>query len=82
MSQTMNVIDISKVKRIHSSSPEVEKAAESIGRTFYRTLRKKGFSENQIISVATSILSCLTDSLKEYECRKERKGQDREPNNG
>ena len=82
MSQPMNVIAGSKAKRIDPSSIEVEKAAELIGRTFYRMLRKRGFSENQIITVAANIISCLTDSLKEYQCRKERKGKDQEKRNG
>lgn len=47
-----------------NNAPDTEKSAEIVGRTFYRTLRKNGFSEKQIMYVAINMIDCLTDSLR------------------
>lgn len=62
---------------VDASSADAEKGAEIIAKTFYRTLRKNGFSERQIICVGTTIISCLIDHLREYEQRVEQKDQNR-----
>ncbi len=49
------------------ASQDTEKGAEIVAKAFYRILRKNSFSENQIISIASNIISYLTESLKGYE---------------
>lgn len=52
---------------INLAARDTTKGARIVAKVFYRILRKKGFSKNQIIDIATNILSCLTESLKGYE---------------
>lgn len=49
-----------------------EKASEVVAKSFYKILRKNGFNNNQIISVANNILDCLIQTLVTY---KERTGE-------
>ncbi|MBI5739793.1 MAG: hypothetical protein HZA16_03640 [Nitrospirae bacterium] len=49
------------------ASKDTKRGGRVVAKIFYRMLRKKGFTQDQIISIATNILSCLTDSLKSYE---------------
>ena len=41
-------------------------ASEVIARSFYKILRKNGFSNSQIINTANNILDCLIKSLDGY----------------
>ncbi len=61
----MNYSNIDKV--INIAAKDTKKGARVVAKVFYRILRKKGFSENQIIDIATNILNCLIESLKGYE---------------
>ena len=61
----MNYLQFDRV--ITLASKDTKKGARIVAKVFYRILRKNGFSENQIIDIATNILNCLTESLKGYE---------------
>jgi len=61
----MSIIQFEKV--INLAAKDTEKGARVVAKVFYRILRKRGFSENQIIDIATNVLGCLTDSLRGYE---------------
>ncbi len=52
---------------INLAAKDTKMGARVTAKVFYRILRKNGFSENQIINIATNILNCLTKSLKSYE---------------
>ena len=52
---------------IKLAAQDTTRGSRVAAKVFYRILRKNGFSENQIIDIATNILSCLTESLKGYE---------------
>lgn len=52
---------------ISLAAHDTKKGARVAAKVFYRILRKKGFSENQIIDIAANIIDCLTVSLKGYE---------------
>lgn len=58
----MNCPDFEKV--INLAAKDTRRGVRVVAKVFYRILRKKGFSENQIIDIATNILNCLTESLK------------------
>lgn len=45
----------------HMSDDEREKAARVIARSFYRLLRRNGFSRNQVISMAGYLLDGLLE---------------------
>ncbi len=49
-----------------------EKASEIVAKSFYKILRKNGFTDAQIINVANSILDCLIQTLDSY---RERAGE-------
>ncbi len=53
-------------KIIQLAAKDAEKASRLIARSFYKVLRKNGFSDDQIISVANNMLDCLIDSLDGY----------------
>ena len=53
-------------KDIEIPSDDSAKAARILARTFYKELRKNDFSDNQIIQVATELISCLHTSLEGY----------------
>lgn len=61
----MNSLKFEKI--INLAANETEKGARVVAKAFYRILRKKGFSENQIINISTNILNCLVESLRGYE---------------
>jgi hypothetical protein len=52
---------------INIASKDTKKGSEIVARLFYRILKRNDFSQEQIISIATNIISCLTRSLKSYE---------------
>jgi len=58
----MNNSDFDRV--INLAAKDTKKGGRVVARVFYRILRKRGFSENQIINIATNILICLIDSIK------------------
>lgn len=43
-----------------------DKASELIAKSFYKILRKNGFSDSRIINTANNILDCLIKSLDGY----------------
>jgi len=49
------------------AAKDSKRGARVVAKVFYRILRKKGFSENQIIDISTNILNCLVESLSGYE---------------
>ena len=53
-------------KIIHLAAADAEKAARIVARSFFKVLKKNGFSDDQIIAVASSILDCLIQSLDGY----------------
>ena len=62
-------------KIIHIASKDSKRGSRVVAKVFYRILRKNGFTENQIIDIATNILNCLTESLKGYEKKIENVGE-------
>lgn len=48
---------------VQLASKDTEKAAEYVAKSFYKILRKNGFSNDQVISVANNILDCLIQTL-------------------
>ena len=56
-------------KIVNIASKDTKKGSEIIARVFYRILKRNNFSQEQIIDIATNIISCLTRSLKSYEER-------------
>jgi len=58
----MNNSDFDRV--INLAAKDTKKGGRVVARVFYWILRKRGFSENQIINIATNILICLIDSIK------------------
>lgn len=61
----MNNLHFERV--INLAANDTKKGSRVAAKLFYRILRKKGFSENQIIDISTNLLSCLIDSLNGYE---------------
>jgi hypothetical protein len=61
----MNKYNLERV--INLAAKDTKKGARVTAKVFYRMLRKNGFTENQIIDIATNILNCLTESLMGYE---------------
>jgi hypothetical protein len=54
---------------VNIASKDTKKGSEIIARVFYRILKRNNFSQEQIIDIATNLISCLTRSLKSYEKR-------------
>jgi hypothetical protein len=61
----MDKLDFERVVKL--GAKDTERGTEIVARVFYRILRRNGFSQKQVISIATSIVNCLTKSLKSYE---------------
>ncbi len=61
----MNNSDFEKI--INIASKDTKKGSEIVARLFYRILKRNNFSQEQIIEIATNIISCLSRSLKSYE---------------
>jgi len=61
----MNNSDFEKI--INIASKDTKKGSEIVARFFYRILKRNDFSQEQIIEIATNIISCLNRSLKSYE---------------
>jgi hypothetical protein len=61
----MNNSDFERI--INIASKDTKKGSEIVARFFYRILKRNNFSQEQIIDIATNIISCLTRSLKSYE---------------
>ena len=53
-------------KIIRLAAEDAEKASRLIARSFYKVLRKNGFTDDQVISVANNMLDCLIESLDGY----------------
>ena len=53
-------------KLVNMAHSDTERAAEIIAKSFYKILRKSGFSDDQVISVASNILDCLLQTLDGY----------------
>jgi hypothetical protein len=58
----MNNTELERV--INLAAKDTKKGERVVAKVFYRILRKRGFSENQIINIATNILNCLIDNIK------------------
>lgn len=54
---------------IRLAAKDAEKASETVAKVFYRILRKNGFTNEQIVSVAGNILDCLCNTYEEYSSR-------------
>ena len=61
----MNTLNLEKI--IDLAAKDTEKGSRVVAKVFYRLLRKKDFSENQIIDISTNVLNCLVESLQGYE---------------
>ncbi|OHB71726.1 MAG: hypothetical protein A2W23_06965 [Planctomycetes bacterium RBG_16_43_13] len=68
MKENQNFEDIVRI-----ASSDTEKASRIISRSFYKVLRRNGFTDDQIISVASNILGCLIEGLEGYKEKKGRK---------
>lgn len=64
----MGMPDFEKI--VYLVSKDTKRGAEIIAKAFYRILRKNGFSEEQILSIASDILGCLTETMRRYEERR------------
>jgi hypothetical protein len=62
---SMNSSQMDRV--INLAAKDTKKGARVVAKVFYRILLKQGFSENQIIDIATNILSCLIEKLHGHE---------------
>ncbi len=71
----MNESNLEKI--IDLAAKDTQKGSRVVAKVFYRILRRKGFSENQIIDISTNVLSCLIGSLKGYEKKIEHVNEDR-----
>ncbi len=47
------------------------KGARLMARSFYRELRRAGFADRDIMTIADELLGCLMASLREYRVKKE-----------
>jgi len=68
LKENQNFEDIVRI-----ASSDTEKASRIISRSFYKVLRRNGFTDDQIISVASNILGCLIEGLEGYKEKKGRK---------
>lgn len=57
-------------KLVNLATKDPEKAAEIAAKSFYKILRKNGFTDDQIISVANNILDCLIQTFGGYKEKK------------
>ncbi|MFO0754744.1 MAG: hypothetical protein U0411_15625 [Thermodesulfovibrionales bacterium] len=55
------------------AAKDAGKATRIVATSFYKVLRKNGFTDEQIINVSSCILDCLLRSLKGYERKSSRK---------
>jgi predicted transcriptional regulator len=55
------------------AAKDAAKASEIVAKSFYKILRKNGFSDAQIINVANNILDCLIQTLDSYKERERSK---------
>ena len=53
-------------KFVSLAAKDAEKASETVAKAFYKILRKNGFSNEQVISVAGDILECLCNTFEGY----------------
>ena len=58
------------------AAKDAERASEIVAKSFYKIMRKNGFSNAQIISVANTLLDCLIQTLDSY---KERENLKKDP---
>jgi hypothetical protein len=58
---------------VRIASRDTEKASRIISKSFYKVLRRNGFTDDQIIGVASDILGCLIESLEGYREKKSSK---------
>ncbi len=58
------------------AAKDAARASEIVAKSFYKILRKNGFSDAQIINVANNMLDCLIQTLDSY---KERKRSKKDP---
>ncbi len=52
---------------ISLAAKDTKRGARVIAKVFYRILRRKGFTQNQIIDISTNMLNCLIESQEGYE---------------
>lgn len=48
------------------AAKDAGKASRIVATSFYKVLRRNGFTDEQIINVSSCILDCLLQSLREY----------------
>jgi hypothetical protein len=58
------------------AAKDAERAAEVVAKSFYKIMRKNGFTNTQIISVANTLLDCMMQTLDSY---KERESLKKDP---
>jgi len=58
-------------ERINRIATHPRKGARLIARTFYRELRRAGWADQDIMTVADELLGCLIAGLQEYRLKKE-----------
>jgi glycosylphosphatidylinositol transamidase (GPIT) subunit GPI8 len=54
------------------SAKDTDRASKIVAKSFYKVLRKNGFTDDQIISVANNILECLIQALAGYKEKSEK----------
>ena len=67
-------------KVIQLAVVDPERAARVVARSFYKVLRRNGFSDDQIIAVANNILDCLLESLDGYKQKSQAEQESQEIN--
>lgn len=59
-------------KLVNMAAQDSEKAAAIVAKSFYKVLKKNGFTNDQIISVANNLLGCLIQALDGYKEKSQR----------
>jgi hypothetical protein len=52
------------------AAKDAEKASETVAKSFYKILKRNGFTDAQVINVASTIIDCLTQTLEQYKDKK------------
>lgn len=55
---------------MHASSKEVppvsnERSAKILAKSFYRQLRENGYTHNQVVSMASELISLVTEEIRQ-----------------
>jgi len=64
---TRDAVEIGKklAEAIQNSSPYLKEGIKIVTRIVYRELRKAGYEKNDLMHLATAILECVVEEMKE-----------------